>query len=53
MSASILCLLFRCNKNLANFQTWNNIVNALTQYVHPIEDSAESHSECRKVNEDI
>ena len=30
----------------------NNIVNALTQYVHPIEDSAESHSECRKDRKD-
>ena len=30
----------------------NNIVNALTQYVHPIRDSAESHSECRKVRKD-
>ena len=40
-------------KKLAIFRTKNNIVNALTQYVYPIEDSAESHSECRKVKEDI
>ena len=49
----IYCLLFRGNKKLAISQYWNNIVNALTQYVHPIEDSAESHSEWRKDKKDI
>ena len=29
----IYCLLFRGNKKLAISQYWNNIVNALTQYV--------------------
>ena len=50
----IYCLLFRGNKKLAISQYWNNIVNAslLICIQIPIQDSAESHSECRKVKED-
>ena len=51
-SASIYVYYSFVVKNFADFFPWNNIVNALTQYVNP-KDSAESSEGCRKYRKDI